>query len=119
MAIEWNKVQTNAVSAVIVSIVVGACAIVWNGIVTMDDRIETNTSDVRGTVTQLTAGQEVLGGKVDGMEKVLAEAIAKLNKCKHIEENFKPYVPSKTTTIDEIRKRRDFMQQQMPRSRKK
>jgi len=119
MAIEWSKVQTNAVSAVIVAIVLGACAIVWNGIMTMDTRIETNTSDVRDTVTHLKAGQVVLGGDVDEIKQTLSKMVGILNRCDHIKEEFEPYAPPKVPTIEKIRKHRNLMQQQMPRSRKK
>lgn len=44
MTIEWNKIVTNAVSALMISVFLGATTIVWKGATSVDDKVQPNVS---------------------------------------------------------------------------
>jgi len=114
--IDWVKVQTAAVSAMMVTVVLGFCGLLWQGVTTVDERIEENTKGVSNAVSRIEAAQGVLGTEVESLKKVIAELISELNKCEHIEKDFKPYRPPKLRIVEEIRKEhRNLMQQQTQR----
>ena len=73
MAIEWSKVQTNVVSTVIVSIVIGALIIVWRGATSVDDKVEKGIKAISET-------QAVLGPKVDRLESRVEQIIELLRE---------------------------------------
>ena len=39
MLIDWSKIVTNAVSAIVVAVLIGAGTIIWVGVTTIDDKI--------------------------------------------------------------------------------
>ena len=80
MRIEWSKVWTNAVSAVVVAIVLGACAIVWRGATSVDDKIEKAFEEAEVAHKALVETQSVLGPKVDRLEMRVDEIVELLKE---------------------------------------
>ena len=68
MSLDWNKVVSNAVTVLVATVFIGAAAQLWNGVETIDSRIDSNLADIRAT-------QEVLAPKVDRIESRLAEIL--------------------------------------------
>ena len=54
MAIEWDKVVTQAVSTIVTAAFVGACVIVWRGATTVDAKVQKNRDDIDRIIDQLS-----------------------------------------------------------------
>jgi len=72
MRIDWSKVFTNAITVLVTAVFLGAAMQLWNGVQTIDSRIDANVSTIRAT-------QEVLAPKVDTIEDRLVEILKRLN----------------------------------------
>ncbi len=53
MAIDFGKIVTNALSALVATVFVGAAVIVWNAATTIDERIEDSNAGMRATQESL------------------------------------------------------------------
>jgi len=71
MKLDWNKIVSNAVTVLVASVFVGAAVQLWNGVQTIDARIDANLTDIKAT-------QKVLAPKVDEIERRLVEILAHL-----------------------------------------
>ena len=102
MKLDWNKIVSNAVTVLVASVFVGAAMQLWNGVQTIDQRIDSNLTDIKAT-------QSVLAPKVDTIEKQLAEILTKLDG--EIDNPFE--VPSKGSLelIDDEYNNNQMMQQ--------
>ena len=102
MKLDWNKIVSNAVTVLVASVFVGAAMQLWNGVQTIDQRIDSNLTDIKAT-------QSVLAPKVDTIEKQLAEILTKLDS--EIDNPFE--VPSKGSLelIDDEYNNNQMMQQ--------
>lgn len=60
MKIEFEKIVTNAVSAVVVSVVLGAAAIIWKGATTVDEKVQSTRADMTHLIDALS---DELGGQ--------------------------------------------------------
>jgi len=72
MKLDWNKIVSNAVTVLVATVFVGAAVQLWNGVQTIDSRIDANLVDIKAT-------QSVLAPKVDIIEKRLAEILEHLD----------------------------------------
>ena len=72
MKLDWNKIISNAVTVLVASVFMGAALQLWNGVQTIDQRIDSNLVDIKAT-------QSVLAPKVDKIEERLAEILAHLD----------------------------------------
>ena len=72
MKLDWNKIVSNAVTVLVASVFMGAAIQLWNGVQTIDSRIDSNLTDIKAT-------QSVLAPKVDEIEKRLAEILSHLD----------------------------------------
>ena len=70
--INWSKVITNSVTILVATVFVGAAAQLWNGVQTIDSRIDENLSSIRAT-------QQVLAPKVDTIETTLQQILERLD----------------------------------------
>jgi hypothetical protein len=68
MTLEWNKVVSNAVTVLVTAVFLGAAVQLWNGVQTIDTRIDSNLVEIKAT-------QEVLSEQVDTMNNKLAEIL--------------------------------------------
>tara|TARA_R110002020_G_scaffold60727_6_gene164222 strand:+ start:757 stop:1065 length:309 start_codon:yes stop_codon:yes gene_type:complete len=68
MSLDWNKIVCNAVTVLVASVFVGAAVQLWNGVQTIDTRIDSNLVEIKAT-------QEVLSEQVDTMNDKLAEIL--------------------------------------------
>jgi hypothetical protein len=82
--IDFNKIVTNAVSAVVTMIVIGACTVLWKAATTVDDKVNAATSGLKIVV------EEVQTKLVDlqSQNNDLVSAINELKK--EVEKNHKP-----------------------------
>jgi len=106
MKLDWNKIVSNAVTVLVASVFMGAALQLWNGVQTIDQRIDSNLTDIKAT-------QSVLAPKVDAIEKRLADILEHLD-----DTTIKPFdVPSKGSLelIDEEFNNNQMMQQQTQR----
>jgi hypothetical protein len=51
---EWNKIVTNAISALVVAVFLGAATIVWRGATSVDDKVQTTREDMQYLITSLS-----------------------------------------------------------------
>ncbi len=68
MTLEWNKVVSNAVTVLVTAVFLGAAAQLWNGVQTIDSRIESNLVEIKAT-------QDVLSEQLDRVNGKLAEIL--------------------------------------------
>ena len=78
MKLDWNKIVSNAVTVLVATVFMGAALQLWNGVQTIDSRIDANLVDIKAT-------QSVLAPKVDAIEIRLAEILAHLD-AEHADE---------------------------------
>ena len=104
MKLDWNKIVSNAVTVLVASVFLGASLQLWNGVQTIDSRIDSNLTGIKAT-------QSILAPKVDAIEKRLAEIL------EHIEhgDEIQPFdIPNKGSLelIDDEYNNNQMMQQQ-------
>jgi len=110
MKLDWNKIVSNAVTVLVASVFMGAALQLWNGVQTIDARIDSNLVDIKAT-------QSILAPKVDKIEQRLAEILAHLD-AEHADELHSFEIPKKGSLelIDDEYNNNQMMQQQrMPR----
>ncbi len=54
LKVEWNKIVTNVLSTIVLAIVVGAGAIVWNGATSVDEKVQNNRKDLEHLIVTLS-----------------------------------------------------------------
>ena len=107
MKLEWNKIVSNAVTVLVASVFMGAALQLWNGVQTIDQRIDSNLVDIKAT-------QSVLAPKVDKIEERLAEILKHLDQG--VDNPFeKPEKGSLELIDDERINNQQMMQQQQQR----
>jgi len=107
MKLDWNKIVSNAVTVLVASVFMGAALQLWNGVQTIDQRIDANLTDIKAT-------QSVLAPKVDMIEERLAEILKHLDQ-----DNDTTFEKSEKGSIelinDEFNNNQMMQQQRMPR----
>jgi len=105
MKLDWNKIVSNAVTVLVASVFMGAALQLWNGVQTIDQRIDSNLVDIKAT-------QSVLAPKVDMIEQRLAEILAHLD-AEHADELHSFEIPKKGSLelIDDEYSNQQMMQQ--------
>ena len=107
MKLDWNKIVSNAVTVLVASVFMGAALQLWNGVQTIDQRIDANLTDIKAT-------QSVLAPKVDMIEERLAEILKHLDQG--VDNPFeKPEKGSLELIDDERINNQQMMQQQQQR----
>ena len=107
MKLEWNKIVSNAVTVLVASVFMGAALQLWNGVQTIDARIDSNLVDIKAT-------QSVLAPKVDKIEQRLVEILEHID-ARHADE-LNPFVVGDMNSqdlIDDVYY--NVQQQQRPR----
>jgi len=108
MKLDWNKIVSNAVTVLVATVFMGAALQLWNGVQTIDSRIDANLVDIKAT-------QSILAPKVDSIEQRLAEILEHLDHGDEI--NFEKPEKGAQELIDEKRYNNQMIQQQIPRRR--
>jgi len=54
MTIEWNKIATNAISALVVTVFLGAATIVWKGATSVDTKVQNTRDDMTHLIDALS-----------------------------------------------------------------
>ena len=106
MKLDWNKIVSNAVTVLVATVFMGAALQLWNGVQTIDSRIDANLVDIKAT-------QSVLAPKVDLIEKRLAEILEHLDHGDEI--NFERAEKGSLELIDDERSINQMIQQRGPR----
>ena len=76
MTIEWNKIVTNAISALVVTTFLGAATIVWKGATSVDTKVQSTREDMTHLIDALS---DKLGGyevQIVSLSNQLAVVIA-------------------------------------------
>lgn len=73
MKLDWDKIVSNSVTVLVASVFMGAALQLWNGVSSIDQRIDENLVELRAT-------QSVLAPKVDSIEQRLAEILKHLDR---------------------------------------
>ena len=107
MKLDWNKIVSNAVTVLVASVFVGAAVQLWNGVQTIDQRIDSNLTDIKAT-------QSVLAPKVDAIEQRLSEILEHLDHGDEITFE-KPSKGTLELIDDEYNNNQMVQQQRMPR----
>ena len=107
MKLDWNKIVSNAVTVLVASVFMGAAIQLWNGVQTIDQRIDSNLTDIKAT-------QSILAPKVDAIEQRLTEILTHLDHGDEI--NFEKGIKGSLELIDDEYNNNQMIQQQrMPR----
>jgi hypothetical protein len=104
MKLDFNKVISDSLTVLVATVFVGAAVQLWNGVQSIDHRIDENLVEIRAT-------QKVLAPKVDQIAVALADLLLHLD---HGDEFKLPEKPS-LDLIDEQRANNQMMQQQQQR----
>jgi hypothetical protein len=62
MKIDWDKIVTQAITALVVAVFLGAATIVWKGATSVDDKVQSTREDMQHLITSLSdkmAGYEI------------------------------------------------------------
>ena len=105
MKLDWNKIVSNAVTVLVATVFMGAALQLWNGVQTIDSRIDANLVDIKAT-------QSVLAPKVDAIELRLTEILEHLD---HGGDEINPFEKSEKGSlelIDDEYNNNQIMQQQ-------
>ena len=81
MTIDYGKIVTNALSALVATVFVGAAVIVWNAATTIDERIENANSGLRATQESLIPEVAEVKAKVYDIENQLKSLVVVLSKA--------------------------------------
>jgi len=73
MKLDWDRIVSSAVTVLVASVFMGAALQLWNGVSSIDQRIDENLVELRAT-------QSVLAPKVDNLEIAIQALL------KHLEE---------------------------------
>ena len=84
MTVDWGKIVTNAISTLVAALVVGAAAIVWNGVSTVGSRIQAAEDRVAASVDVLSEGIFDLQDEFDMLRE---EVISYRNEHAHPGDN--------------------------------
>lgn len=106
MKLDWDKIISNAVTVLVASVFVGAAIQLWNGVQTIDQRIDSNLVDIKAT-------QSILAPKVDAIEQRLADILEHLDHDNKID--FKKASKGSLELIDEEYNNNQMMHQQRSR----
>ena len=101
MKLDFNKVISDSLTVLVATVFVGAGVQLWNGVQSIDHRIDENLVEIRAT-------QKVLAPKVDQIAVALADLLLHLD---HGDEFKLPEKPS-LDLIEEQRGNNQMMQQQ-------
>ena len=107
MKLDWNKIVSNAVTVLVASVFMGAALQLWNGVHSIDKRIDENLTEIRAT-------QSILAPKVDNLEQAIQSLLEHLdddgvnNTKGEFDFDEKPTID----LIDEERINNQIMQQQ-------
>jgi len=109
--IDYGKIVTNALSALVATVFVGAAVIVWNAATTVDERIEDANASMRATqeslipeVAEVKAKVYEIENQLKSLNKILAETEPTSGKVTYNSD--KPFIlaPFKSdTTVEEMR----------------
>ena len=102
MKLDWNKIVSNAVTVLVASVFMGAALQLWNGVQTIDQRIDSNLTDIKAT-------QSILAPKVDAIEQRLADILVHLDRGDEI--NFEKSSKGSLELIDDEYSNQQMMQQ--------
>jgi len=102
MKLDWNKIVSNAVTVLVASVFMGAALQLWNGVQTIDQRIDANLTDIKAT-------QSVLAPKVDKIEQRLTEILTHLDHGDEI--NFEKSTKGSLELIDDEYSNQQMIQQ--------
>ena len=68
MKIDWNKIVSNSITVLVAAVFMGAAMQLWNGVQTIDTRIDSNLVEIKAT-------QEVLSEQLDKLTGRMAEIL--------------------------------------------
>jgi hypothetical protein len=114
MQIDLGKILTNALSALVAAVFVGAAAIVWNAATSIDDRIKIANDDIIKQQAALKATQEIIGKRLTEIVTKAEEngkELKSINKILAELEILKgkvSYNPDQPFILDEFRKKVDL-----------
>jgi hypothetical protein len=107
MKLDWDKIVSNSVTVLVASVFMGAALQLWNGVQTIDSRIDSNLVDIKAT-------QSILSPKVDMIEKRLAEILKHLDRGTPDDVIIEPFEIGRKGSlelIDDERTNNQMMQQ--------
>ena len=68
MKLDWNKIVSSAVTVLVATVFMGAALQLWNGVQTIDTRIDSNLVKIKAT-------QDVLSEQLDTLSSRMAEIL--------------------------------------------
>lgn len=114
MEIDFGKIVTNALSALVAAVFVGAAAIVWTAANSIDDRIQAANNDIVKQQAALKATQEIIGRNLTDIiadTEVIKRELKSMNKILADLEILKGKVsfdPAKPFILEEFLENKDI-----------
>ena len=80
MTIDYGKIVTNALSALVATVFVGAAAIVWTAATSVDTKIDDAQQEITASVTTLVEEVAGLKATIAALEKQVSRAAVSANR---------------------------------------
>lgn len=80
MKIEWDKIITNAISALVVAVFLGAATIVWKGATSVDNKVQSTREDMQHLITAISDQLAEHRVQLNNLSNQLATFIAEADK---------------------------------------
>ena len=84
MSVDLGKVFTNAISALVATVFVGAAAIVWNEATSVDARIEEANVEIVRQQTLIKATQDTIVPELTGMKNTIEDLRAEIRSLSQL-----------------------------------
>lgn len=78
--INWKKIIENVISYLVTAVFVGACAIVWRGATTVDDRVHATEASMKVLIDNLSAKLTSYENQLEAQSNQLAAVYIELKK---------------------------------------
>jgi len=113
MKVDWGKIVTNALSTLVAAMFVGAFAIIWNGVMTFDDRIKETETGLMATIDVMSKNMELLSQEYNHLNNTINRLARKKYRDEETEKGIMDTVITQSSNFkkDNIKEQIDIRQQ--------
>ena len=124
MTIDYGKIVTNALSALVATVFVGAAIIVWNAATSIDTRIEEANAGIKKQQSSIKATQETLIPEVSDIKRKVYDIESQLKSLNQILAETEPtsskvtFDPDKPFILEKFRDNKNLEEWKEKESRR-
>ena len=124
MKIDYGKIVTNALSALVATVFVGAAIIVWNAATSIDTRIEEANAGIKKQQSSIKATQETLIPEVSDIKRKVYDIESQLKSLNQILAETEPtsskvtFDPDKPFILEKFRDNKNLEEWKEKESRR-